>query len=173
MDATAALIALPNSPPATHAPTMGRIAKLRYTHDAMIDQLLMNPSISQNSLAALFGFSAPWVSNVMASDAFQSKLAARREELVDPTIRLTLEERYKALAMKSCEVVMAKLNMPNVSDNVALKALELGAKASGLGQDKPQAPVAADHLAQLANRLIDLQSGIRKGVTIDVESQAS
>jgi len=48
--------------------------------------------------------------------------------------------------------------------------VELGAKALGVGGNAPtaQAP-QGDHLAALANRLIELQSRVRSGV-IDVSS---
>lgn len=151
------------------SPTMGALARVRYTHVDMIDFLLANPGISQNALAARYGYSPAWVSNIMASDAWQSQLAKRREEMVDPALALTIKERMNGLTLRSIEVVMAKLDQPGVSDNVALRALELGAKASGLGGNAPPAaPVTGvDRLAQIANRLIDLQSNIRKGVTLD------
>ncbi len=152
---------------ADRPPTMGKLAKVRYTHADMIDFLLANPSISQNELAARYGFSASWVSNMMASDAWQSQLAARRKELVDPALAITLEERFRGLALRSLEVVMAKLEKPNVSDNVALKALELGAKATGVGGNAPPTAPAPDHLESLASRLLNLQSRIRQGVTIE------
>lgn len=149
------------------APTMGTVQKMSYTHDDMIDYLISHPACSQGELAARYGYSQGWISNVMASDAWQSRLAARREQLVDPTLRMSVEERMRGVTLKSIEVVMAKLSAPVVSDTVALKAMELGAKSIGLGVEKaPQTP-AADHLAQLANRLIDLQAGIRKGITYE------
>lgn len=157
------------SPPAekpTYPYQEGRaIEKVRYTHDAMIDMLIAQPSISQNELASRFGYTPAWVSLVMSSDAFKARLAARREELIDPAIRLTIEERFHAVVTRSQEVLLAKLSQPaeKVSDNLALRAMELGAKALGLGtgqQAVPSVP-AADHLASLAHRLIDLQQSAR------------
>jgi len=67
---------------------------------------------------------------------------------------------------------MEKLDQPSVSDQTALKALELGARAVNVGGQRERDPAtAADHLAQLANRLIDLQSERRKGIIY--ESQAT
>ncbi len=146
---------------------MGVVAKMRYSHQDMIDFMIANPSVSQGALAARYGYSQAWISNVMASDAWKSMVAARRAELVDPVLSMTLQEKFGALAEKSIEVLMTKLSAPVVSDNVALKAAELGAKAVGIGGNAaPQSP-QQDHLAALANRLIDLQSNIRKGVTLD------
>lgn len=144
------------------------IAKVSYSHDAMIDMLIANPRISQGELANYFGYTQPWISLVMSSDAFKARLAARREELIDPAIRLSIEERFHAVVTRSQEVLLAKLSQPanQVSDNLALRAMELGAKALGLGTGQQAAPSvpAADHLASLAHRLIDLQQSARAQV---------
>lgn len=154
---------------ANYAPA-GAIKKVRYTHADMIDCIIAEPWISQGALAARYGYTQSWISSIMASDAWQSALAARKEEVVDPALKLTIEERMRGLVSRSIDVVMKKLDAPVVSDNVALKALELGAKGLGLGNPTPPPPPAADHLAQLANRLIDLQEGIKKGRTYEGET---
>jgi hypothetical protein len=143
----------------------GGVRKLKYTHDAMIDLIIANPWISQNELGNAFGYTQAWVSTVMACDAFKMQLAKRREELVDPTIRATLAERTEAILTRSLQVLQEKLSAPacNVPDTLALRAFELGGKAMGLGGYAPPAQVpSADSLSNLANRLIDLQSNIRR-----------
>ena len=127
------------SSPATHAPTMGGLAKVRYTHADMIDFIIANPSVSQNSLAARYGYTAGWISNVMASDAWQSAMAARRDEIVDPALKATLEERFRGVTIQSLKRLMEKLEAPQVSDQVVLRAVELGAKAMGVGGNAPPA----------------------------------
>jgi hypothetical protein len=132
------------------------IQKIRYTHDAMIDQIVMNPSISQNELAAVFGYTPAWVSLVMSSDAWKERLAARKAELVDPTIVASLNERFEAMVRRSLDVLNEKLAQPAsaIPDNLALRAAELGAKALGLGGNAPPPPVPAGRLEQLAERLV-------------------
>jgi hypothetical protein len=96
-------------------------------------------------------------------------MASRREEIVDPQLKLTVDERFRGVTIRSLERLMEKLDAPVVSDQVVLRAVELGAKAMGIGGNAIVAPPPADHLAQLANRLIDLQSRVRdnQGVTIN------
>lgn len=165
----------------TSAPTMGRLSKIRYTHADMIDFIINNPGTSQGDLAARYGYSQGWVSNIMASDAWKSAFAKRHEELVDPTLKLSLEERFRGLAARSLERLMEKLDQPQVSDGTVLKAVELGARGVEVGgfgrpQAAPPQPVSPDHLAQLANRLIDLQANIRtklvEGATYENEPEA-
>ena len=163
------------------APTLparpgGAIAKMRYSHDAMVDLIVQNPWISQNELAATFGYTAGWVSQVISSDAFQARLAERKEEIVDPLIRATLEEQFKGLVARSLEVLRQKLDRPaaQVPDNLVLRAVELGAKAIGMGaqHEIPLPPISSqERLAVLGGRLVGLVRDAREGVTIDVTPQ--
>lgn len=144
------------------------VAKVRYTHDAMIDMIIMDPAVSQGHLASVFGYSEAWVSLVMSSDAFKERLAARKSELIDPTIRATLNERFEAMTRRSLEVLSEKLSRPahTVPDNLALKAAELGAKALGLGGNAPPPPQSGSRLDELAGRLLSFMP--RPPATIDI-----
>jgi hypothetical protein len=117
--------------PKPYDPTKS-IAKTNYSHEAMIDLIIANPGINQGEMARHFGYTEGWVSRVLASDAFQQALDDRKAVLVDPVIRATIEERFKALVYRSMDVVMRKLDEGAGAD-VALKGLELGAKALGYG----------------------------------------
>ena len=144
-----------------------RPTKLRYTHEAMIDMIIAEPGISQNKLAAIFGYTTGWLSTVMGSDAFKAKLAERRGELVDPVLKLSIDERFRGMVEKSLEVLQEKLSQPalQVPDQLALRAAELGAKALGMGggQATVIVPVQQDHLEGLAGRLLALQSRVSQG----------
>lgn len=108
------------------------IARVKYSHDGMIDLMIAQPMISQGELAAHFGYTQAWVSQVINSDAFQARLALRKEELVDPVIVASIDEKMKAVASKSLEVVLEKLTL--VKDfNQAIKAFEATTKAMGYG----------------------------------------
>lgn len=117
----------------------GAIARVSYTHDAMIDMILANPAISELEIAEHFGYSQAWVSRIFCSDAFQARLALRKDDLVTPILIANFEERIKGLAIRSAEVLMEKLGNPNVSADVALKTLDTSAKVMGLGGYKKEA----------------------------------
>jgi len=156
------------------------IKKISYTHDAMVDLLVQNPGISQGQLAIHFGYTQTWVSIVMASDAFKERLAARRQELIDPAILATIEERFEAVATRSLEVLQEKLSQPftQVPDQLALQAAALGARGlgkGGFGGNNSQVNVqvnvdAKERLARVAERLTTLVRENREGV---VDGQAS
>lgn len=108
------------------------LTKIAYSHDAMIDYILVNPRASQIEIGAHFGYSKQWVSRLFCSDAFQARLAERREQLIDPTIMATVDEKLKTLANQSLDVLITKMETSQNFDH-ALKAAELSTKALGYG----------------------------------------
>lgn len=111
---------------------MAEIAKIRYTHDAMIDFIVANPMVRQREIAAFFGMTEAWISQVFSSDVFKMRLMKRREELVDPTIQATLEEGFEALCRQSIAIVREKLEA-NRNPDLAIEALKVASRASGFG----------------------------------------
>lgn len=109
-----------------------RLLRVHYSHEAMIDVIIAEPTITQNELAKRFERSVPWISRIMGSDAFQGALAKRREELTDPFLVATIEERFRGLAMQSLDVIAEKLNTTKNTD-LAIKALDISSKALGFG----------------------------------------
>lgn len=110
----------------------GAIARVKYSHDAMIDAMIENPAVHQNELAAKFGYTVPWVSRICNSDAFLARLAQRKADLVDPTIAASLEEKLRALASVSLDVVLEKVATVRNPD-LAMQAAKLSTTALGFG----------------------------------------
>ena len=140
------------------------LMRIGYTHDAMIDAMIAKPTISNKELEAMFGYSQQWISRIRWSDAFQARLKDRRDELVNPELVMSIEERIKSIVGRSLDVLEEKLqgDVHDISDNVVLKALELGSKGLGIGgfSNAPQVQVnipQADHLTRLAENLLMLQ----------------
>lgn len=150
-------------------------AKIRYTHDAMIDMIIANPRVSQNELGRQFGYTAAWVSTIMSSDAFKARLASRREQMVDPVIAFTMQEKLQGVLDRSLEVLGEKLSAPthSIPDNLALQAAAFGAKALGLGGNAatPANQVPADYLATLAHRLTSLRAETYRAEPLTVEGE--
>jgi hypothetical protein len=139
---------------------------MKYSHEALADFFLANPTAYAKEAAAVFRRSQAWVTTVIQSDAFRAIMAKRKEELVNPAIRLSIEERIRGLVTQSLDVLGEKLEQPGVKAEVALRAFELGSKAMGIGGNAPAAP-AEDSLNRLAERLVALQSTVRKGQTYE------
>lgn len=117
------------------------IAKVGWTHDAIIDLIIAHPEFTQNELCERVGYTPGWMSRVINSDAFQNRLAGRRHELVDPVVTQGLNERMRAVSSRSADVILDALDQPNPSKAVALKALEISARAAHYGAKVPRIAV--------------------------------
>ena len=116
---------------------MPAIQSVRYTHDGMIDLIIAAPMISQGDIARHFGYSEPWVSIVINSDAFQARLAQRKGELIDPRLVASIEERLMAIAQTAADVVHREV-VERKNPDYALKALSMSSSALGLGARKEE-----------------------------------
>lgn len=85
------------------------IRKVRFTHDAVIDDIILDPSVSQGELARKWGFTEAWLSIIINSDAFKNRLKERKAEMVDPQIIATVNERLDSLAQRSLDKLLDRL----------------------------------------------------------------
>lgn len=149
------------------------IAKINYSHDAMIDLIITNPGIHQNHLAEIFGYSASWISIVQSSDAFKARLEQRRAELVDPLLIQQVKNQFEGIVRRSLDILMQKLDQPaeKVSDQTCLRALELSSRALGYGASQ-QAQVnvqvnLGDHLEKMGDNLTKLLQRKREEAVVN------
>ena len=154
----------------------GAIQRVKYTHDALIDMIIANPAVSQGQLATAFGYTQGWLSRVMNSDAFQARLAARKMEVVDPQLVLSIDEKLRALASKSLDVVLDKLAVTQNPDT-ALKALEVTSKALGYGARQQNLNVQQNFVVALPPKAASASEwaaahGEGRGAVIDMPGAA-
>lgn len=104
-----------------------QIKRTHYWHDAIIDEIIRDPAISQNELAQMFGFTATWMSICINSDAFQNSLAERKAELTDPKLRASIQERLEGLAKGALDRIIAKVDsgLP-IRDSDLIQMAKLG-----------------------------------------------
>lgn len=129
-----------------------RLKRTNYTHEAMIDAIIAEPTLTQNELAKRFDRSPNWVSIMINSDAFQAALSKRRDDVLDPFLIATVEERFRALADQSLQVIATKLEATQNPD-LALKALEISSKALGFGARTNAGPVQNNFVVQLPPKI--------------------
>ena len=137
------------------------VQRVSYTHLAIADAILLDPCISQTELAARFGYSQGWVSQILSSSTFRVRLAERAAELTDPGMRASVDERIKTLVARSLDIVSEKLDRPadRIPDQLVLRALEVSVRALGGSIRRAEAPSPADaeaHLEDLSDRLTAL-----------------
>lgn len=134
------------------------IARVKYTHDAMINLIIGNPAISQGELAKHFGYTQAWVSRIFNSDAFQARLAQRKSDLIDPAIALTVDEKLRAVASRSLDIVLEKLELPTASFSDALEAATVVTKALGYGARQQNLNVQQNFVVALPPKAADATS---------------
>ena len=104
-----------------------------FTNDLLVQYILAHPGQSHAAYAAAFGRTQSWFASVLATDSFQRTLDPYREQIADPAITASLEERFRGLTMRSLQVLQEKLDGKEVSDFIVVKAAEIGVKALGMG----------------------------------------
>jgi hypothetical protein len=108
-----------------------QVQRVRYTHEAIIERIIDNPSISQGELAAEFGYTQAWISIIVNSDAFKHQLKERKGEIVDPHLRASVEERLSGLANRSLDKLLDRLDSQvplKTSDLIQMAKLGVGDK---------------------------------------------
>jgi hypothetical protein len=112
---------------ATQAAAPKQLRKLGYSHEAMVDLILQDPTVTVSELAELFGYSVPWIQRVLSSDSFQARLAERKRGLIDPLVAASINERLLSVTLHAITVLEGKLDA-DASAEVALEALGIVGK---------------------------------------------
>lgn len=138
---------------------MAEINKLSPTHEALLRWVLQNPGPRLVSRAAeFFGYSVPWMSTVMNSDAFRAKLAELSEQAdcavvadIPAKLRgvasLALDGLAEQVHRASNDLTMQPREFLKETAEMALEKLGFGAKgaaASPTTINNTQVFVAAD-----------------------------
>lgn len=149
------------------------IARVKYSHDAMIDLIIAQPGVKQGEIAKHFGYTQAWVSRIMNSDAFLARLAQRKADLVDPTIALSIDERLRAVAAKSLDVVLEKLELVPTGE-FALEAAAMSAKALGYGARQNNLNVQQNFVVAMPQKAAsaDAWAGKYAGASPDLRAMA-
>lgn len=149
------------------------VGRACYTPGTMVQLMLERPDYSHAMLCAHFERPASWMAAVLASESFQQALDPYRHLIVDPTLTATLQERYKALAIRTSNVMMQKMDDDKVTDFMVLKSGEIAMKALGMGTKTEAAPppatapAATDSLAERLMAALDRRDSARTINAID------
>lgn len=92
---------------------MPEIARLSHTHEAIMNWMLENPGRLLGECATHFGYSQAWLSCVIHSDVFQSRLRERQDE-IGSIIAYDIPTKLRAVADIAIEKLAAQLEK---SDN--------------------------------------------------------
>lgn len=111
------------------------IKQTNFSHEQIIDELLVRPRTTQKELATKFGYSEGWMCRLVNSDAFQARLATRKAELTDQGLKRRLNARLEGVTLQSLEVLSRKLD---ATDSADLALGSLGLAVSGMKKVKSE-----------------------------------
>lgn len=106
--------------------------QLTYTHKAMIDLVLANPTMPLQDLADYFGVSMAWAKKVTMSDAFQAVLDKRREEIINPIISESVTEKIRGLTNNSLDMLNNRVELGIVKTPELIEIARMGLTSQGL-----------------------------------------
>lgn len=143
------------------APRPREIQKMRYNHQAMVDLLVAQPTLTQNELADIFDRSPSWISTIICSEVFQDQLAKRREEILGPEILQSFKTQHEGLLLRSMAVLREKMNrkVEEIPDQLALQVLKVTGQNLGLahaGETRVSIQETHVHLDELGKNLVGL-----------------
>lgn len=126
-----------------------------YTADAMVQLMIDHPNYSHAEFAAHFGYKASWFAGVLISNNFQAALELRRSEVSNPLLTGTMQDMFQAMTVQALVVLQSRLDNPQASEDLIIKAINAGVKALGMGTPGtlPPPPQAKPTLNDLASRL--------------------
>jgi hypothetical protein len=131
------------------------LASLGELEREMISYMLVNPGCRLKDISAYIGKPVGWIAVVQASEEWKIAFRGRRSEVTDRVVEQSVRERLEGITVMGLERLKEKLEAEEVEDRTVLRAVEIGIKGMGIGEEVRDSGV--DHLAKLANRLVELQ----------------
>lgn len=87
---------------------MAEIQEVRIRHEAIMDFMIANPTVKQGDIAAKFGLTEAWLSQVIHSDAFQLMLRDKQDKIFHHTV-LPLREKMTVAAHLGMDRLIERL----------------------------------------------------------------
>lgn len=149
---------------------------LRHWHRTLADLILAHPEATQRELARKLDRSEYWMSVVVNSDAFQEYLASRREELHNPVVVASFEQKVAAVGRLAMDKFAERIEQgAAIEHTTLLEAASLAAKVAGVGgfgqrqqgpgvnlymvQAPPQAASTKDWVDMAGGKIVDISPG--------------
>lgn len=131
----------------------------------LVQWIVDHPGATHAEIGTAYGRPAGWFATVMVTQEFLQAMEPRRQEISNPAVTNTIQERFQALLLRSVDVLQTKLSVAAPGDALVLEAAKLGVRALGLGADGrgPAAPGDRHSLESLADRLTSLVTSKTKG----------
>jgi hypothetical protein len=113
--------------PRAEQPAAPGITRVSHTHEAILQYMIANPAAQLSEVAAEFGYTQPWLSNIIYSDCFQAKLADAQGEIFGE-VKTSVKDRITTLAHRSLTRLAEKIEIEQDTARIT-DAAELALKA--------------------------------------------
>ncbi len=107
-------------------------------HVQIMDYIIANPTANYADVAAHFGYTSGWLSQIIHSDAFQAMLAEKQVDMFGD-VKLSVKDRITGLAHESLRRLSEKITTEQDTQTVANVA-DIAIKALGFGARNPTSP---------------------------------
>jgi len=163
LDATAVLNALAASAqkPLVQPATGRGPGKVSITHNEIMDYLMMNPTTSLGDVAAHFGYTRGWLSQIIHSDAFQTLLKEKKQFAFHHTV-LSVREKMENVAHKALDALDRSLDDEKDASTLADVASDMLDRLGFGSKTPPASPAASVHVTVLAGELRQAQALIHQ-----------
>lgn len=111
---------------------MPEIAKISHRHEAIMAYMVAHPTAKLGDVAAEFGVSQPWLSCIIHSNAFQTKLRERQESMFG-ALGASITEKLSAVAHAALDNLLEHTLASNVSPEQQRETAALALKSLGYG----------------------------------------
>lgn len=115
------------------------IQKVSIKHEEIMNFMLMHPTRKLQDVARHFGITPAWLSCVIHSEAFQARLAERKDEVFNETV-LPIKEKMMVVAHQALDTLVERVPLMSDKDlnNLADSTLDkLGFGSKGLQPATP------------------------------------
>lgn len=159
------------------------VQKISVKHEEIMNHLMLNPTHQLGDVARHFGLTQAWLSCIIHSEAFQARLAEKKEAVFNGTV-LPIKEKLAVLAHKALDQLETQMPVmkPETVAAIADSTLDRLGYGSKVVPQPPGAPAGGgsvtiniggnlrDELIE-ARRLIGARSAIQPALEVIVDGQ--
>lgn len=102
---------------------MPEIATVSHRHEAIMNFMIANPTAKLGQVAAEFGVSQPWLSCIIHSHAFKTKLREKQEALWGD-LGASITEKLEAVAHTALDNILEHVTASNASPALSLEVAD-------------------------------------------------
>lgn len=157
--------------PSPEETTMAEIARLNHRHEQIVNWLILNPERSLGECAAAFGYTQPWLSQLVHSDMFQARYQEACREIGELAVH-TLHNKLSGLTVAVIDKALERVENGVATERFLGDTLRTSLQSLGYGGGPPAqgagtaAPITINIQAQALVAARERVAQARAGTTL-------